>query len=116
MVRRENQMEKDVRQRMRDGKGEVEILHIFKQDELQGKARLMARITLNKDCSIGPHEHHQEEEIFYIVKGKGTVVDNEEEIQVGPGDAVLTEAGTSHSIRNDGEEPLQLVAVILLYD
>ena len=116
MVRRENQMDRDVRQGMRDGQGEVEILHFFKSDELKGNARLMARITLNKDCSIGPHEHHDEEEIFYIIKGTGTVIDNGEEIPVGPGDAVLTGGGTSHSIRNDGEAPLQLVAVILLYD
>ena len=116
MVRQKGQMERDVRERMRDGEGEVEILHIFKKDELRGKARLLARITLKKGCSIGYHEHHGEEEIFYIIKGRGIVKDDEREYPVVPGDAVLTGAGSGHSIRNDGDDPLELVAVILLYD
>jgi mannose-6-phosphate isomerase-like protein (cupin superfamily) len=116
MVRQKAQMVLDIREQMRDGKGEVEILHIFKKDELKGKARLLARITLKKGCSIGYHEHHGEEEIFYIIKGRGVVQDNDEERPVGPGDAVLTGAGSGHSIRNDEDDPLELVAVILLYD
>jgi mannose-6-phosphate isomerase-like protein (cupin superfamily) len=34
---------------------------------------------------------------------------------VGPGDAVLTGGGGGHSIENVGEEPLELLATILVY-
>ena len=114
MIKKSSEMEKDIREQMRGGKGSVEISHIFKQDELNGKCRLFARITLNKGCSIGLHEHNNEEEIFYILKGKALVEDNGLKQELSAGDAVLT-GGASHSIENIGDEPLVIMGVILLY-
>jgi mannose-6-phosphate isomerase-like protein (cupin superfamily) len=55
-----------------------------------------------------------EEEIFYLISGKGFVNDNGTEKEIGSGDAVLT-SGASHSIENRGQEPLVLLAVILVW-
>ena len=115
MVKRASEMEREVRERMRDGDGQVEILHLFKGEELTGKARLLARLRLQKNCSIGLHPHNDEEEVYYILSGNGVVADDGKEYAVAPGDAVLTGGGASHSIRNNEDEPLEFVAVILLY-
>ena len=115
MVRKANDMQTEIKEKMRGGEGSVLITHIFKQEELKGKSRLCARITLNPGCSIGLHEHVNEEEIFYIIKGKGIVNDNGIKKEVEAGDAILTGGGASHSIENTGDEPLELMAVILLY-
>jgi len=57
MVKREKDMIKEIKEQMRGGKGSVELLHIFRQEELKGKARLCAKITINPGSSIGVHEH-----------------------------------------------------------
>lgn len=108
-------MIKELRHEMRGGKGNVELLHIFKQDEMTGKARLFARITLNPGCSIGMHKHENEEEIFYVLSGKGTLNDNGNITELSPGDASLTGNGSSHSIENNGSEPLVFIAAILQF-
>jgi mannose-6-phosphate isomerase-like protein (cupin superfamily) len=100
---------------MRGGKGSVEILHIFRKEELKGKVRLFARLLLKKDCSIGYHPHDGEEEIFYILSGEGLVMEDGAVSRVGPGDAVLTGGGGGHSIENQGGEPLEILAAILPY-
>jgi quercetin dioxygenase-like cupin family protein len=115
MIKRSNEMFKEIKEQMRDGKGSVEITHILKQDELNGKARLVAKISLNPGCSIGWHEHVNEEEIYYVLKGKALVDDNGEKQELNPGDASLTMGGKCHSIENIGDEVLEFVAVILLY-
>lgn len=115
MVRPSCDMQVEVREAMRGGKGRVQIMHVFKQEELKGKCRLFAKITLEPGCSIGLHEHVDEEEVFYIIKGRGRVVDGGVERDVAEGDAILTGGGASHSIENIGDEDLQLMAVILLY-
>ena len=115
MVRPSCDMQVEVREAMRGGKGRVQIRHVFKQEELKGKCRLFAKITLEPGCSIGLHEHVDEEEVFYIIKGRGRVVDGGVERDVAEGDAILTGDGASHSIENIGDEDLQLMAVILLY-
>ena len=115
MIRRAGDMIKEIKELMRGGKGSVEIMHIFKQDELKGKARLCAKITIEPGSSIGLHQHSDEEEIFYIINGKGIVNDNGNISEFRKGDSILTGNGASHSIESIGDEPLEMLAVILLY-
>ncbi|MGI6778091.1 MAG: cupin domain-containing protein [Acetivibrionales bacterium] len=115
MIKKQSKMIREIREQMRGGKGNVEINHIFKEDELNGKCRLFAKITLNEGCSIGLHEHDDEEEIYYIMKGKAMVEDNGVKQELSAGDAVLTGGGASHYIENIGDEALEIMAVILLY-
>ena len=115
MIRKSQDMENEVRDRMRDGTGAVEIVHVFRSRELKGHTRLFARLRLAAGSSIGFHRHEGEEEIFYILSGKGQVTDGSTISQVGPGDAVLTASGEGHSIENLDQEPLDFMATILLY-
>jgi len=116
MIRRAEDMIKEIREQMREGKGYVEVTHLFKKDELYGKsksARLVAKLTLNPGCSIGLHPHESDEEVFYVIKGKGRVDDNGQTYEVSAGDATLTGGGETHSIENIGTEPLEVIAIIL---
>ncbi len=115
MIRRAGDMLQEFRENMRGGSGKVEILHVFQHHELGGNARLCAKIILQPGCSIGFHTHDQEEEIYYIIRGTGLVNDNGKEAVVKAGDAVLTGDGAGHSIANTGDEPLEIMAIILLW-
>ena len=116
MIKRTESMVGEIRERMRGGAGQVTVTPILLPGEYRGKARLLARITLNPGCSIGYHQHLNEEEIFYILSGEAVLADNEENNGqiLRPGDASITLNGQSHSIRNAGGEPLELLALILL--
>lgn len=116
MIKRAEEMMMDIRERMMGGKGSVQILHLFSRDELTGKCRLFARVTLEPGCSIGTHAHDREEEVYYILSGSATVNDNGNIRELCPGDAVITGNGACHSIENTGSQDLVLMAVILLFD
>lgn len=115
MFRKKDDMVKEIRERMRDGAGNVEILHILKKEDTQGKMRLFARILLKQGCSIGFHSHEGEDEVFYILAGTASVNDAGKEYRALPGDVIVTGNGAGHSIANAGDEPLEVLAVILLY-
>jgi mannose-6-phosphate isomerase-like protein (cupin superfamily) len=115
MIKTPEQMTREIKAQMRGGTGEVEILHLFNREELTGKSRMVAQVTIHQGCSIGFHEHGQEEEIYYILKGEGVFNENGQETIVSPGMATLTGNGAGHSIRNDQAEPLVLLAIILLF-
>lgn len=115
MFRSTQEMAVELRENMRGGRGTVAIKHLFRQDELTGKARLVAEITIPAGGSIGFHQHDQEEEIYYIISGQGKVLDQDVTKEVGPGDAILTGGGKGHSVENNGVGPLVMMAVILLY-
>ncbi|NLY88300.1 MAG: cupin domain-containing protein [Firmicutes bacterium] len=113
MIREADRMRVEIHRQVQGGKGEVRIQHIFEKGELKGDSRLLGVITLEPGCSIGLHEHKDEEEIFYIISGYGRVVDAGHTWAVGPGDAVLTGDGEGHAIENCGAEPLKFLTIIL---
>lgn len=115
MIRRNGTYPVDERSEMRGGKGTVRIEHMWSKDEMKGKTRLFAKLTLVPGSSIGFHEHGGEEEIFVILKGKGRIQDGDEVAEVGPGDTILTGNGAGHAVESIGDEPLEMVAVIVQY-
>jgi mannose-6-phosphate isomerase-like protein (cupin superfamily) len=107
-----NEQIDQVREHMRDGDGCAVLHHILVEDALPGNCRLFSRITLMPGSSIGEHEHMDETEIFYILSGRAQMTDNGKPIELEAGDSCLTTKG-SHSIRCLGEEPLEILAVII---
>ncbi len=115
MIKKNADMTCEVRERMRGGAGSVSIRHIFKQEEFTAPVRLCAQLTLPPGAGIGPHTHATEDEVYVILRGAGILDDGKTQTRVEAGDAVLTGNGESHAILNDGEEPLELMALITCY-
>lgn len=57
------------------------------------------------------HMHETEEEIIYILSGKGAIIAEGDERVLEPGVAVFIPPGLPHQIRADGDEPLHLVTL-----
>ena len=68
---------------------------------------------LKKGCGIGYHIHENESELFYILKGTATYDDNGNIVTVTEGDLCVTPPGTGHSIKNEGDEDVELIALIV---
>ena len=115
MIRHAAQMTTETKEKIRGGDGTVEFRHYFKPEELNAKSRLCAMLSLPPGTSIGTHEHMNEDEIYIILRGEGEIDDGKKRETVSAGDAVLTGNGESHSLRNTGAVPLELVAVIMQY-
>ncbi len=116
MIKRAQDLKTEIREHMRGGGGQVEIVHLLEPGDYNGQARLCAKITLNKGCSIGFHDHVGEEEIFYLLSGEAVVTEGPDRTErpLRAGDVAVTVSGQGHAIRNDNEQPVVLVALILL--
>lgn len=115
MLKKAEELTKEIKEGFRGGKGSVELTYLFKQEETYGKnAKLIVKLTLQSGCSIGLHAHTNDEEIFYILKGKGLLNDNGTEKEVTVGDTVLTGGGQTHALENISNEPLEVLATILV--
>ena len=99
---------------IRNGNGEAEMHKILNSvDELYGKGRMFNHMILASGRSIGQHTHEGDNEIFYFLKGTGLYNDNGTPVRVYPGYTAICKNGEMHSLVNDGEEPLELIALIL---
>ncbi len=114
MFIKSGEMKSETRQYMRGGGGSVNILNFVSKENLPSKARLMGLITLEKGCGIGKHEHTGESEIFFVLSGQGVLDDNGTVRAIQQGDCSLCRSGESHAITNESDEPLKLIAAIIL--
>ncbi len=103
----------EVRKEVRGGKGEVEFHHIVSADELNGHGSMYAMCRLKPGSSIGWHQHTGNTEPYFILEGHGTFVDNDgSRTEVGPGDVCVIEVGQSHSMENNSENDLVMMALV----
>src|SRR6185369_6201014 len=64
--------------------------------------------ALHPGSSIG-HHTQQEDEIYYVLSGQGDLTLDGVRSTVGPGTAILTRTGSSHSIKPIGDKDLVLI-------
>ncbi|HOK55794.1 MAG TPA: cupin domain-containing protein [bacterium] len=115
MINKREDMEFEEREKMRGGEGIIKILHFFKKEDFKANVRLCAKLIIEPGCSIGLHQHLDEDEVFIILKGKGIMYDGKNEYSVKEGDAILTGNGEQHSIKNIGKDNLEIIAFISKY-
>lgn len=56
------------------------------------------------------HRHDANEQVYVIVRGRGTMKAGGEEQDVGPGTMVFIPPGIDHAIRNTGSETLTFIS------
>src|SRR6516165_6279271 len=66
--------------------------------------------ALKPGAGIGYHEQ-KEDEVYYVLSGTGVMTLDGKPFDVGPGAAVLTRPGSSHSLRQTGSQDLVIVIV-----
>ena len=87
--------------------------HLLKPEEMFGKGRLFAELTIPPGASIGLHRHDGNVEAYYFLEGKGRYVDNGDIYEVAAGDLTLVDDHGSHGVENTGDVPLKLIGLIL---
>jgi len=88
------------------GGGET-IGHSFFRN-VPGLKLVFRKRVLKPGAGIG-HHVQGEDEIYYVLSGRGTMVLDGRTVEVGPGTAVLTRTGSSHSLKQVGTEDLVII-------
>ena len=64
--------------------------------------------VLKPGSGIGYHEQH-EDEVYYVLSGRGVMTLDDTPHDVTPGTAILTRTGSSHGLKQVGSEDLVIV-------
>lgn len=99
---------------VQNGLGIIHMKDLATKEQMYGHARLFSYITVNPGCSIGYHTHEHETEFYYLLTGEAVFSDNGTETLLHAGDVAATGYGQGHSLENRTEEPVELIALIVL--
>lgn len=99
---------------VREGNGLIQIKELATREELYDHGRMFAHIVVNPGCSIGYHDHVNETEFYYILKGDPVFNDDGTEVVLHPGDICSTGYGKFHGLENPTDAPVELIALIVM--
>ena len=71
----------------------------------------LAEEVLPPGATVGRHQHHVTEEVYYILSGTGRMTIGDETRAVGPGDAVYIPLHHAHTLTNTGGNDMTLLLV-----
>ena len=91
------------------GEGVIRFARVAEAGALTGACNFIDYAELPPGASIGRHRHgRDEEELYLILDGRGSMWRDGEQFEVRGGDLVRNCAGGEHGLRNIGGEPLRL--------
>nr|WP_255666017.1 cupin domain-containing protein [Haladaptatus sp. DYF46] len=85
--------------------GEVLTEELVVTDDVLVKA-----FALGPDAELSPHEHGDSTNVFHVLAGEVTVIQDDEEETVSAPGVVLHERGVVHGARNDSDGVAMLTA------
>ena len=72
---------------------------------------ILSSTTLHPRKETGGHSHEGKEEVYYFIKGEGTMVLGYDILEVKAGDVVMIPDGVFHQVQNPTDEDLYFVCV-----
>lgn len=112
IIKKENRIF-EVKNNLKDGDGSIAFTSIALKNQTYDKIKMYSTLLLKKNDSIGYHTHNGEKEIMLINKGKGLYKDDGLETTVYSGDVTICEEGHFHGIKNESDEDLEIIAMII---
>ena len=113
MVRRKDEIRVRPVKNAQGGEGEVIFYDWLLPEEAAGHGRVFSKLVIPSGCSIGYHSHDGEFEAFYVLSGEAVVDDNGKEVTLHEGDMHMCVNGEGHGTRNESEQDLVLMALIM---
>ena len=101
-----DQIEEKVIPKMRGGEGEM-ITRMFVNEDTK-----IMRCCLTPGSTIGLHTHETDSEMIFILSGAGKVLCDGEYEPLSAGSVHYCPKGHAHSLINDGDEDLEILAMI----
>jgi mannose-6-phosphate isomerase-like protein (cupin superfamily) len=92
-----------------DGVGKVDLYQLWDAPDFNSNIDFFRRYVIPSKSSIGYHKHGNNEELYIILKGRGTMTIGQKEITVEKGDIIKNPPFGWHGLVNDSEENLDLL-------
>jgi len=91
------------------GDGKINFCRPFETTDFESDLSFIDYVEVPPDSTIGYHQHSQNEEIYFIVDGKGEMRVNGETRTVTQGDLIVNKKTWKHAIKNTSNLSLKIL-------
>ena len=113
MISRFSEQGKRTKSDMFGGHGTLQFQDIFQKELLGGRITTCAVVTMMPGDSLGEHAHTENAEVYYMLEGEATIIDDGVESVLRAGDAQFCADGHTHGIYNHTDKDASFLAIIV---
>lgn len=111
MIRNFYTCDKEVDENSHDGQGSIDIYRAFRRKDFDGAWDFAIRVVMPPGSSMGEHSHGDDEEMYIILKGEGTMTIEGEDRKVAPGDMIVNKRFGTHGLVNTSDHEIELLII-----
>lgn len=78
-------------------------------DNLKEKINLIQDVIVAPNGVIPSHAHDFTDELFYITQNSATMIVNDKEFEVKPGDFIYVDRNENHGFRNESSKEFKMI-------
>jgi len=94
-----------------EGQGPVELYEIWAGTDFKSDVDFLDRVVVPPKSTIGYHRHGNNEEIYILLEGCGTMTLEDRKVAVKKGDMILNPAYGAHGLVNDSDSDIDLLVM-----
>ena len=94
-----------------DGKGPYALYEIWGKDDFKSNCDFIDRVTIPANSEVGYHKHGNNEEMYIVLEGQGTMIIGGKKQNIKKGDMVLNPAFGEHGLINDSDHDIELLVI-----
>lgn len=111
MIRNFLHAQKQVQDGSHDGRGAVDLYEIWGRADFESNVDFVDRVVIPPKSTIGYHKHGNNEEMYIVLSGEGTMTINGEPVTVKSGDMILNRAFGEHGLVNSSDANIDLLVI-----
>ena len=110
MIRNFLETEKQI-QSAHDGEGLTELYEIWGKSDFLSNCDFIDRQVIPPNSTVGYHKHGNNEEIYIILEGTGTMTIANQQVKIKKGDMIKNPPYGEHGLVNDSTENIDLLII-----
>ncbi|WP_133406832.1 cupin domain-containing protein [Parashewanella tropica] len=111
MIRNFLDAEKQNQSSAHGGLGTFSLFEVFGRDDFTSNCEFIDRQIIPPNSTVGYHKHGNNEELYIILNGTGTMTVDGLSKQVVKGDIIKNKPYGEHGLVNDSKEDLELLII-----
>lgn len=111
MIKNFIQANKQIQDSSHGGSGKVDLYEIWSGDNFKSNIDFIDRVVIPPGSTVGYHKHDNNEEMYIVLEGQGTMTINGTSTKISKGDMILNPPYNEHGLVNDSNENIDLLVV-----
>jgi len=111
MIRNFYQTEKQIQHSAHEGLGAVELYEIWGKSDFLSNCDFIDRQIIPPNSTVGYHQHGNNEEMYIVLEGSGTITIEGQEFKIKKGDMIKNPPYGKHGLVNDSNSNIELLII-----